>query len=129
MYCKIATRRSFRLYFLFLKLVRVVAAPICFKKNPTVTPKTYISFWEKKKNMFSYYALLIKLKLLNQFPMTLAILNMIKTSAVMTYTNSNTVARKSFSFRCNKIKKNMEKWENCFGYCILICVRHNCTRI
>ena len=47
MYCKIATRRSFKLYFLFLKLVRVVAAPIRFKKNPTVTPKNYISFLEK----------------------------------------------------------------------------------
>ena len=84
MYCKIATRRSFRLYFLFLKLVRVVAAPICFKKNPTLTPKTHTIFG-KNKNMFSYYALLIKLKLLNQFPMTLAFLYMIKTSAVMKY--------------------------------------------
>ena len=110
MYCKIATRRSFRLYFLFLKLVRVVAAPICFKKKSYCDAKNLYKFLEKKKNIFSYYALLIKLKLLNRFPMTLAILYMIKRSAVMTYTNSNTVARKSFSFRCNTIRN--KTWEN-----------------
>ena len=51
MYCKIATRRSFRLYFLFLKLVRVVAAPIRFKKKSYCDAKKLYKFFGKNKNM------------------------------------------------------------------------------